>query len=318
MSVVGRMIGTACVAAGVLGIVGHFSGLVSDLLARVASFTPVLILMPIAGVIVFAVVRSWWLLSVGVVVLLAGVSTQLPLYRGVDEVARPSDTTVMQANIYLGRADAAKLVDQVRSRNADILTVVELTPEAVGHLDAAGLRAVLPFGFESARSGGGGTGIYSRYPLTDEELMPGFTHSNLRAVADVPGLGRTAVFAVHPVPPYPGPAWQWDAEMRRLGAVLAAERLPVIVSGDFNSTFDHRQFRDLLAGSNTADSPELTSVAKYLGAGVVPTYPADRRFGAVLAIDHILTRGGWVPTSFHRFDIAGSDHHGVVATIAPR
>lgn len=142
-------------------------------------------------------------------------------------------------------------------------------------------------------------------------------HANLRAVADVPGVGRRALYVLHPIPPYPEPAWKWDLELRRLAGALRAEQLPLIIGADFNSTYDHRRFRDLLSGSSSPGSPQLTDAAEHLGTGIVATYPADRTIPSMLALDRVLTRAGPVPTSFVAVDLPGSDHRGVVATVRP-
>ena len=81
-----------------------------------------------------------------------------------------------------------------------------------------------------------------------------------------------------------------------------------MIGADFNSTFDHKRFRDLLASSGLVDA------AEFVGAGIVATYPAGRRFPAVLAIDRILARGA-TPISFRRITIAGSDHYGVIGDV---
>ncbi|MFW0796626.1 endonuclease/exonuclease/phosphatase family protein [Gordonia sp. CPCC 205515] len=318
LSIAMIVLGAMFVVGGAVGVAAHYSNLISNTAARIASFTPLLILLPVVGVVLFLIVRAWWAAVVAMVVLIVGLSTQAPLYRGVDEVVKTSDITVMQANIFLGHADAASLVEQVRDRKVDILTVIELTPEAVGRLESAGLTRELPFAFTRPRDGGGGAGIFSRLPLADGALLPDFKLSNLRAVVDLPTAGRQAIYALHPVPPYPMPAWHWDTELGRLRSILSAERLPLIVGADFNSTYDHRQFRQLLAGSTVPDSPQLTDAAEHLGSGIVATYPANRPYPSLLALDRILTRGGPVPTSFERVDLPGSDHHGVVATIADR
>ncbi len=74
-------------------------------------------------------------------------------------------------------------------------------------------------------------------------------------------------------------------ELDRIGAILAAERLPLLVGADFNSTYDHERFRNLLRAAGRDGAP-LLDAAEYLGSGIVATYPADRGFPAVLAIDN--------------------------------
>ncbi|AZZ83968.1 endonuclease [Gordonia sp. CNJ-863] len=308
-----RALGWGAVLAAAAGVAAHYSGLVSNLVSRVAAFTPVLIIVGVLGLLLLLAARAWLSAAGAVLVIAVGVTAQVPLYRGVDEQVSDSDLTVMQANIYLGQADPDALVSRVRDSGVDALTIVELTPEAVGALERAGLRQALPFAFLRPRDGGGGAGIYARAPLTDGQLLRGFELSNLRARLLLPNRSPISIYALHPLPPYPEPSWRWDAELRELRSILFADTDPLIIGADANSTYDHRSFRQLLSGPS--NSPQLTDAAEHLGSGVVATYPAGRPYPSLLALDRVLTRNGPTPTSFRRIDLPGSDHHGVLASI---
>ncbi|MGB6181784.1 MAG: endonuclease/exonuclease/phosphatase family protein, partial [Rhodococcus sp. (in: high G+C Gram-positive bacteria)] len=169
-----------------------------------ASLAPFLMAASVPATILLAAGAGWVGFALGVVVVAAAVATRVPLYKKRFQ-ARPaeSDLTVMQANILLGTADAAALVAEVRGGAVDVLTVVELTPESVAALHAAGLDDELPHRFVSPGPGGHGTGIWSRYPLTEERRHDGFIAELLSARVAVPGAASVLVFAVHTVPPWP-------------------------------------------------------------------------------------------------------------------
>ena len=194
-----------------------------------------------------------------------------------------------------------------------MLTVAELTAPAAERLAAAGLERTLPYTYLEPKEGGGGEGIYSRHPLTETAKLSGLQHNNLRATVDVPGAGPVAIYALHPVPPYPLPAWRWATELDRIGDALAAETMPLVVGADFNSTYDHERYRNLLLLRGPGGAP-LVDAAEYLGSGIVATYPAGRWYPAVLAIDRILARGA-TPVSMRRVGIPGSDHHGLIGDL---
>ncbi|WP_245233968.1 endonuclease/exonuclease/phosphatase family protein [Mycobacterium sp. PS03-16] len=221
---------------------------------------------------------------------------------------------LLQANIELGSADAAALLERVRADDVDVLTVIELTDSAVRRLAAAGLHDSLPYSYVRPRAGGGGAGIYARHPLRDGALLSGLHLHNVRATMTMPGGRDVAAYALHLHPPYPGPVHRWASDLRRLQEIFRGERLPMIAGGDVNATYDHRRYRDLLHRSAREGAGPLLDAAEYLGAGVVATYPADRWYPAILAIDRILTRG-CVPLSFRRVEVPGSDHHGVSGDI---
>ncbi len=308
-------LGLACAAAAAVGVLVHFLGPVSTTVTLLASFSPLAILGALLAVALLVAARWWVAAAMAAVVAAAGVSAQLPLYLGAPaSVASEAPTiTLLQANIRLGEADADALVERVRRNQVDVLTVSELTEEAVGRLAAAGIAELLPFAHLEPKMGGSGAGIYARHPLTEPTVLPELVHNNLRAVMTVPGAEPVAVYALHPVPPYPEPAWRWATDLERIGAVFAAESRPLIVGADFNSTYDHRRYRDLVSAGTTADG-ELLDAAEHLGAGIVATYPADRWYPPALAIDRILTRGA-TPLTFVRVDLPGSDHHGVLAEV---
>ncbi|SMG32123.1 Uncharacterized conserved protein YafD, endonuclease/exonuclease/phosphatase (EEP) superfamily [Rhodococcus rhodochrous J3] len=305
------------VVVGALGVGVHYLGPESNKLILLSSFVPLLVAAGAVGLLILLALRAWRSAVVALLVVLAGVWTHLPLFvpsrPSFPERTAGEPIIVLQANIRLGEADAAGVVDLVRQYDADVLTVEELTDDAVTRLRAAGIDDLLPEQFVSPRpEGGGGTGIYSRFPLRDAEPLGRFAMQNLVADLDL-GDGRTVVLAaVHPMPPYPEPAWQWAAEMEKLGVLLrerAGDDGPVIVSGDFNSTWSHTRYRALLTDG-------FVDAADQTGAGLLPSFPADAAYPAVIGIDRMITRDA-VVNRLTRIDIPGSDHHGLVASVTP-
>lgn len=307
--------GGALLVMAALGVGAHFVGATSTVIAWVAAFTPVAIIGAIAALFLLLASGCRWAAAAAAAVVAIGAVTQAPLYRSTPAEESPAPSVrVMQANIRLGGADLHALVESVETRGVDLLTVIELTEPAVTHLAVAGLGDVLPYTCGHPRAGGGGAGIYSRFPLRDCAQLDGFVLNNLRAVADIPSAATTAVYALHPLPPYPEPAWKWVFELKRLRPIFESEPLPMIIGADFNSTYDHRQYRELLAHSTRAGLAPLVDAAEYVGAGVIPTFPAGRLLPPILAIDRILSRGP-VPLSFDRIDLPGSDHLGVIGDL---
>ena len=81
----------------------------------------------------------------------------------------------------------------------------------------------------------------------------------------------------------------------------------VIIGGDYNSTPDMRQFRDLLT-DGYRDAVEQT------GAGFAPTFPSNTWYPPLLTIDHVLTRNA-AASSIRTIEVPGSDHRALLATI---
>ncbi|MGB1226237.1 MAG: endonuclease/exonuclease/phosphatase family protein, partial [Mycobacterium sp.] len=82
----------------------------------------------------------------------------------------------------------------------------------------------------------------------------------------------------------------------------------VIVAGDFNSTPDMRQFRDLLTDG-------YRDAVDQIGAGWGPTFPSRPLFPPLITIDHVITRNAAV-SSIHTVEVRGSDHRALLASVS--
>lgn len=268
---------------------------------------PIAVAGAAVALVVALLARRWILAGIGVVVVAAGVWTQVPLW--VAHTAPSGQRiTLVQSNIKLGAGDLDAVGRIVADNDAAVLTMNEVTPDAAARIETSALRSLLPFRYVVAGTGGVGTAILSRYPLRDTALLDGYALNSLRATVEIPGVGDTVVYAMHPIPPYPYDSSRWVREMGMTRAELRAQRgARVLVGGDFNATWDHRQFRDLLREGYT----DATETA---GAGWLPTYPRDEWYGPLIGIDHVLARG-FTATDVHTADVARSDHRALVARL---
>src|SRR5689334_8593888 len=97
--------------------------------------------------------------------------------------------TVMTINMFIGAADPAAVVRLVREHDVAILAVQEFTPESAAGLRAAGLDELLPHHALADEIGTTGSGLYSRFPMTDQASRRGdgggLQDGNLQAYATV-------------------------------------------------------------------------------------------------------------------------------------
>ncbi|MEU2089813.1 endonuclease/exonuclease/phosphatase family protein [Nocardia beijingensis] len=303
-------VGWCAVAVGAIGIVLHFGAWQRRGLVLLASGASYFMIGAIVGLVLLLIARGWRSAAVAGVLAVATLWTVLPAFVPESRAASGPELTVMQSNLLFGGADPAAVVRAVRDNRVDVLTVDELTEAALDRLASAGLPGELPYHYtEPTRDGGGGTGIYSRYPLRDTVKYDGYILNNISATMDHPERGPITVFAFHPVPPpFDFPAWQ--AEMRRTREILDAQRGPAIVGADFNATRDHTAFRDLLRG-------RFASAADQAGAGLLPTFPADRTWGPVIGIDHILLADA-TAEQIGTLSVPGSDHRALLSRVRLR
>ena len=218
---------------------------------------------------------------------------------------------VLTANLLVGRAAAATVVDLVRRTAADVFFIQELTDEAAGRLDRAGLSDLLAHRLtHSVPAGPRGSGIYARYPLISEAPAEPDSAAQITAGLRLPTGQVVQLVCVHT--PSPKPLWnqlataRWNGE---LAALPTPGGPPLILAGDFNATLDHAQFRRIL-------NLGLVDAASQTGDGLIPTWgPRAQRRAALLAIDHILVdpRCAVLSTSAHR--LSGSDHRALSAKV---
>jgi endonuclease/exonuclease/phosphatase (EEP) superfamily protein YafD len=220
------------------------------------------------------------------------------------------DVVVLTANLRLGTASPSALVNTVRDHHVDVLMLEELTPEETAALHEAGLDKLLPYGRIAPRYNASGTGLLSRYPISDDRVRRDFPFALVTARVAIPGFSAPpTLIALHMFGPYPGaqtPTWVHDIEHLRSVLQEPPTDAPVIVGGDFNATTSVAQFRELLTGG-------YADAAEQAGAGLTPTYPANKLI-PLIAIDHVLTRGAVAHTA-DSVRLPGSDHRGLLVTV---
>ncbi len=250
-----------------------------------------------------------WVLGLAVLVMTLSLTSLLGPRFLAEEQPETSGPhlRIMTANLRLGQADPQVLVDLVRQQKVDILTLPELTPDAVSALDDAGLWEVLPYRVFDARPGGDGSGIAANLPLRQIVLVEESTMSQPSAVVDLPDNDDLEVTAVHIQPPLSDKhARTWRSELADLPKATTDDR-PRILAGDFNATLDHVAFRDLV-DHGYADAGEEA------GEGLIATW-SSWPTGPPLTLDHIVTDVRCAVSSYAVFDLPNSDHDAVMAEV---
>lgn len=296
----------ALVAVAAVEMARAFGWEAGPLLVLVAT-TPYWFVVAVAAALAAATVRSWWVMAAGLVLAAVIFWWWAPAF-----VADPVDQgqpelTVMTTNLLLGRADPSAVVDVVRGTGADVLSVQELTEEAEQGLKSAGLDELMPYHFCVPGSGPSGTGLWSRFPLSDGRALADAVLSDVMATVTT-DAGPITVVAVHPAAPTRLDHAAAEADLSRLVNVLAAIQGPTVVAGDFNATRDHEGILDL-------EALGFRDAATTAGAGLVRTWPTNLSpIPPLFAIDHVMTRdyaqaARRVETVF----IPNSDHMAVIA-----
>jgi endonuclease/exonuclease/phosphatase (EEP) superfamily protein YafD len=280
-------------------------------LVAAMSFTPYVAATAAIPLIVALAARQWIVAALSALALalfaLAVLPRALdgPQLAGPDARGRPF--VVMTTNLLFGRADARDVLRLAREHDVDVLSLQELTPDAVERLDREGARRLLPGRELRLGPRATGTGLMGRRRLRAIDMPPPAAAEQLRAALALPGGGELGVAAVHPFPPLSAQrVADWQDVLRKLPDPDEGGR-PNILAGDFNATLDHRDLRRVLARGYT-DAADAT------GDGLRTTFPSVRSLPPI-AIDHVLVPESIRVRSVRYFAVSGSDHRALVVEL---
>jgi endonuclease/exonuclease/phosphatase (EEP) superfamily protein YafD len=307
------------VLPGLIWVVVRLVGYERGPLAQLIAFTPYVAGWSLLPLAVSLALRRWWVAGVAGVVVLALAWIVVPRWIGSGSPASAAGARtvrVLTANLLLGQADATAVLDLVRGHDVDLAAFQEYTPEAEAAFDRAGIGSLLPYRETHPASGGGGSAVYSRFPLRDGGVRAnecGFLQAY--AVAAVPGARPVVFESAHPSAPYN--LKNLDCWRSDLAAQPAATDPPAtpdgplrVLAGDLNSTLDHRALRSVIRRG-------YRDAAATVGKGLVGTWgPYDGSRVPPVTIDHVLVdrRIGVRDVSVH--GIPGSDHRAILADLA--
>ena len=280
-------------------------------LVALLAFTPYVLAVAVLALAVAACVRRWP--EAAVAALLVAVFAALVLPRAFPNqetapIEGGVELDVLTVNLRLGEADAEAIVGIVDRGDVDLLSVQELTTDEVARLRSAGIDELLPEQeLSPTPDGSSGAGLYSRHPLEPLEEVPGGISRMVRALVTVPGAEAVDVVAVHPFPPNSLTTAQWRSGLAALPPADASGPIGLL-AGDFNATFDHEVFRDLVATG-------YVDAAAARGRGLEATWPSARVKAPPVTIDHVLADERVHVAAVEIDDVPGTDHRAVLARL---
>jgi endonuclease/exonuclease/phosphatase (EEP) superfamily protein YafD len=207
---------------------------------------------------------------------------------------------VLNVNVNAGNSGYSAIADAIRSADAGLVAVVELTPALDRALQI--LSETYPHRYAAPANGNFGIGILSRYPLIDvTEFSIGPTRA-IDAMVELPA-GPLRFIAVHLLPPMGKEmALTRNLQLDELAEYAATADEPLLLCGDFNLTSYSPYF------DRFSETAELADVR--LGQGTGFSWPSFLPLAGV-PIDHCLIRGPLAVVSVERLDPFGSDHYPV-------
>ncbi|MET8907917.1 endonuclease/exonuclease/phosphatase family protein [Micromonospora sp. NPDC004551] len=291
--------------------IGNLGSLVETFLPWFGLFIPVLLIGAL-----------WRRSASAVAALLLPAIVWLNLFGGLlgDKSHPGGDLTVAEHNVGAGNSDPAGTARDLAASGADVLALVELTPQDLGTYENELARA---YPYHTVQ---GTVGLWSKLPLSDSQ--PVDTKMDYGPLADTKPAdvklsynralrttvttdrGPLAVYVAHLGSARVNPrAGFWTAHRDRnaqaLGEAVAAEQNQrVVLLGDLNGTMDDRAFASITS--------QLRPVQDAAGNGFGFTWPAQF---PMVRIDQILVRGVQPERSW-LLPATGSDHLPVAAGIS--
>jgi len=285
-----------------------------SVLVGLNALTPMLFLPSWVVAIVAGVFRRWALLLAAALLVVAHLSFALPELLAAEDVPSSALTApafrIFSANVYAGNRDVAGYAEEIRRSRPDVVVLQEATPDFLAGLEATGVLVDLPHRLTVARFDPFAAAVASHWALNEDDVISVDGRPILlRVTVDFAGT-PIRLFGVHAVAPVGGNRGEWVEDLETIGEAVAAERRPVLLAGDFNATWGHRSFRQLL-------DVGLTDAAAERGKAYQMTWP--RGMGLVpplTRIDHVLTTERLTVTHITTGRGRGSDHRPLIADVA--
>jgi endonuclease/exonuclease/phosphatase family metal-dependent hydrolase len=294
------------------------------------SAVPWSVLASVIALLLGLLSRRWMTALIALVCLCAQIWWQAPFFSSSTDLpsgataltSTAADTTdayarVMTLNVYKGRADAQSIVDVVKNERVEVLALQETTSSFVHELNQAGIGDYLPYSKVASSDKNYGNGIWSATQLTgtvNDQVNSSASYMPAGTVAFSQGAASVRFVSVHTTSPTSGEWSQWKRSLSEIQSFgeHADINTTYVLMGDFNATYDHAAFRDMLG-------TRFTDAAREAGDGLTMTWPSNRaHIPRLVSIDHIVLDKGVMAGNMEVVGIPGSDHAALLATIALR
>jgi vancomycin resistance protein VanJ len=281
--------------------------------------------LPIACVALYAAAFKLWkplLACVPLMTITLGPAALSYLPKSPPPIVGPA-LTVLSCNLLVGSGSTDAAADYIRAQSPDIIFFQEYTPAAHDVLTRA-FKESHPHIVSSLRDDAFGQAIYSKLPLTEVKLYPPPIssarpqHRRIGSPAEpqirciVALNGREIVLQnVHDMPPAGLSLLQEQLRyFEWLRDFTGAERRPMILAGDFNSTMSSTPNRQLLR-----DGFQNTHALAGRGRGSTWVDVTWLRHLPGVRIDHVLISQELTCDLSEVGPSTGSDHRPIMARI---
>ncbi|MGD1931970.1 MAG: endonuclease/exonuclease/phosphatase family protein [Leptolyngbyaceae cyanobacterium] len=217
---------------------------------------------------------------------------------------------ILIVNINLNNTQFEDVLALARQEDPDLALFMEVTDTWRDRLDS--LLTKLPY---SSRETSPYNLLYSRYPLSDVQLMPFGENSTPSVVGTVTVEGQTiALVGTHPLPPVKPYAFHSrNQQLYELGQYVQTVDAPKIVIGDLNITMWSPYYKQLMRNTGLQNARQ--------GFGLLPSWPTKGTYRQIpnwasllfsIPIDHCLLSPDLTVDNVQIGPNVGSDHRPVI------
>jgi endonuclease/exonuclease/phosphatase (EEP) superfamily protein YafD len=192
-----------------------------------------------------------------------------------------------------------------------VVAVQELSPRWAQAFASPAFTRAYPHRVEDVRRDAFGSGIYSRAPLLDADILQTPAMPIARATIAIEG-SQVRIYSVHSPPPS-HPAWValWSSGLAAVESAARRETLPVVLAGDFNATEHSAWYARFLAdGYRSAHDACRRPFATTWPNGMLRMLP--------IRIDHVFLSRELGCVSVREGAGSGSDHRPVIVELVRR
>lgn len=277
-------------------------------------FRLVLLLFLLVALVSMIFLRLWRNVAVSAIGVLVNVfAIQLWLFYlplGETEVsATAMKIRLLQMNVEYINTDYALATALIKSKEADVIVIEELTGLWLGALEP--VLAKYPYRVAVPQDNTYGNGIFSKYPIKSSEtrFFGPRVHPTIRADIQV---GSHLISVVHTHLQGPGSPRYHSmhlTEVAGVGSILQKSSSDAIFCGDMNSSSWCNPLRGLVEKEHLRDTR--------LSRGLQLSWPTRKRFPyfPILAIDHCFTRGNIKVVERELGPYIASDHYPVIVDL---
>jgi endonuclease/exonuclease/phosphatase (EEP) superfamily protein YafD len=257
--------------------------------------------------------RRWWLAMASATVVACHLTWVLPDFRPATPYVPPYTATadpsppikIFYANVRGGsNLDMDSLLDEALREDPDVIVLVEVQPYWWRQMIEQNPLKAYPFGTDMLHRNAGDIGVFSRLPVRRMDPIR-VENRTILSLDILCGTESLQLFALHS----PRPMFQVNDDYfkfwQKVDQVVAEQRGPSVVIGDFNATQHSRVYEQL-------ESDGLRSAHEDRGLGYVTTWPNRQQPVPPIRIDQAFLSPEVECLSIEEGAGSGSDHKSLI------